>query len=45
MLHLPELPDTAGRVFSCPLVGHHNELHLVSNLEDFSSLNLGHVEE
>ena len=45
VLNSPELPHAARWVLPSPLVGHNHELHLVTDLEDLATLNLGHVEE
>lgn len=37
--------DTARRVLPRPLVGHHNELDLVTNLKNLTTLYFTHVEE
>ena len=42
---LPELPDAAGGMFPGSLIGDHNKLHLISDLQDLPTLHLGHVEE
>ena len=41
----PEFPDTACGMFSSPLVCNNYKLNFISNLENLSSFNLGHVKE
>ena len=42
---LPYFPDTTCRMLPIPLVGGHNELHLVTLHQHVATLDFGHVEE
>ena len=45
IIFLPYFPDTTCRMLPIPLVGGHNELHLVTLHQHVATLDFGHVEE